>query len=431
MKIRLTLLALFCSVVLWAQNGTVSPYSYFGLGDFRSKATVENRMMGGISMLGDSIHINLQNPAAYGALRLTTYAVGAHHKAVRFSSTTEEATEEISDRGKVTNLDYLILAFPITTKSAVAFGIMPFSNVGYDLFKSSLDVNQAEVTTSFRGSGGINRVYLAAGHQLLDGLSIGAAAHYNFGTITYDRFQSVTDVQLGTFDQREVTIGGFDVNFSLIANRSIELKGKKYRIHSMLNHELTMNLDASNTQTFGSFQTLNGAFRERIEVDLGTLAETTVVIPSKTTVGLGFGQDRKWFAGAEFSTQDMSAFKNEFLAVNNASYKEASEIKLGGYYIPNYTALNGIYNRITYRAGFRFENTGLLVEGREVQNTVLSLGFGMPIGSTASDRFSNLNVGFEFGKRSTSGDSLIDENYLGVNVGLSLNDRWFVKRRIN
>ena len=123
MKLRLTLLAIFTSVVLWGQNGTVSPYSYFGLGDFRAKSTVENRMMGGLSMLGDSIHINLQNPAAYGALRLTTYAVGGHNKNYRFKSPNETGNEDISDRGRVTNLDYLVLAFPLSPKSSLAFGI--------------------------------------------------------------------------------------------------------------------------------------------------------------------------------------------------------------------------------------------------------------------------------------------------------------------
>ncbi len=127
----------------------------------------------------------------------------------------------------------------------------------------------------------------------------------------------------------------------------------------------------------------------------------------------------------------MSQFRNDFLAVNNATYTAASTLKIGGYFIPDYTAINGIYNRITYRAGFRMENTGLLIDGDELQNKVVSLGFGMPIGSTANDRFSNLNIGFEFGKRGTSTSALVDEHYFGLNVGLSLNDRWFVKRRIN
>jgi len=331
----------------------------------------------------------------------------------------------------VTNLDYLVLAFPLSPKSSFAFGIMPFSNVGYDLFKTSLNANQDEVSTSYRGSGGINRVYLATGYQPTEGLSFGIAAHYNFGNLAYDRYQSIDAVQLGTFDQREVTISGFDFTLSAIADRKVKLGAKEYRFHAMFNRELQMNLNASNTQTLGTFQTANGATRERLDVNLGTLAETTVEVPSKTTLGLGIGKDRSWFAGLEYSSQDMSQFRNDFLAVNNATYTAASTLKVGGYYIPDYAAINGIYNRITYRAGFRMENTGLLIEGDELQNKVVSLGFGMPIGSTANDRFSNLNIGLELGKRGTSTSTLVDEHYFGLNVGLSLNDRWFVKRRIN
>jgi hypothetical protein len=431
MKLRFTLIAILTSVVLWGQNGTVSPYSYFGLGDFRTKSTVENRMMGGLSMLGDSIHINLQNPAAYGSLRLTTYAVGAHNKNYTFKSATETATEEISDRGRVTNIDYLVLAFPLSSASSFAFGIMPFSNVGYDLFKTSLNINQNEVRTSYRGSGGVNRVYLATGIEPIDGVSFGVAAHYNFGNLAYDRYQSIDGVQLGTFDQREVNISGFDLTISVIADRKIDLGEKEYRLHAMLNRELQMNLNASNSQSLGTFQTTNGATRERLDVDLGFLTETTIKVPSKTTLGLGVGKDRNWFVGVEYSSQDMGQFENDFLAVNNATYINASTLKLGGYYIPDYTALNGIYKRVTYRAGFRIEKTGLLIEGDELQNKVVSLGFGIPIGSTANDRFSNLNIGLELGKRGTSTSLLIDEHYFGVNIGLSLNDRWFIKRRIN
>ena len=331
----------------------------------------------------------------------------------------------------MTNLDYLVLAFPLSPKSSFAFGIMPLSNVGYNLFKTSLNANQDEVSISYRGSGGINRVYLATGFQPTEGLSFGIAAHYNFGDLAYDRYQSIDAVQLGTFDQREVTISGFDFTLSAIADRKLKLGAKEYRFHAMFNHELQMNLNASNTQTLGTFQTANGATRERLDMNLGTLAETTVEVPSKTTLGLGIGKDRSWFAGLEYSSQDMSQFRNDFLAVNNATYTAASTLKVGGYYIPDYASITGIYNRITYRAGFRMENTGLLIEGDELQNKVVSLGFGMPIGSTANDRFSNLNIGLEIGKRGTSTSTLVDEHYFGLNVGLSLNDRWFVKRRIN
>ncbi|MGC1516936.1 MAG: hypothetical protein WA810_15285, partial [Maribacter sp.] len=55
---------------IYAQNGTVSPYSFFGIGDLTSTSTVENQMMGGIAVFADSIHISLKNPAAFSELGL-------------------------------------------------------------------------------------------------------------------------------------------------------------------------------------------------------------------------------------------------------------------------------------------------------------------------------------------------------------------------
>jgi hypothetical protein len=67
---------LLLSLVSFAQEGTASPYSYYGIGDIRFKGTVENQSMGGLRLFSDSIHVSLRNPAAYGRLKLTTYTVG-------------------------------------------------------------------------------------------------------------------------------------------------------------------------------------------------------------------------------------------------------------------------------------------------------------------------------------------------------------------
>jgi long-subunit fatty acid transport protein len=66
---------LLLSLVSFAQEGTSSPYSYYGIGDVRFK-TVENRSMAGIAVEQDSIHINLQNPASFANLKFTTFALG-------------------------------------------------------------------------------------------------------------------------------------------------------------------------------------------------------------------------------------------------------------------------------------------------------------------------------------------------------------------
>ena len=96
-------------------------------------------------------------------------------------------------------------------------------------------------------------------------------------------------------------------------------------------------------------------------IDLGALENSVVEIPSRTVLGLGLSDPFHWFIGAEYTTQDMSAFRNEFVEPSNSSYEQASMLSVGGYYIPKYNALNGILNRVTYRAGLRFEDTGLRV----------------------------------------------------------------------
>jgi hypothetical protein len=48
----------------FAQQGTSSPYSYYGIGDVRYKGTAEMRD-GRIAVEQDSIHLNMDNPASY------------------------------------------------------------------------------------------------------------------------------------------------------------------------------------------------------------------------------------------------------------------------------------------------------------------------------------------------------------------------------
>ena len=101
---------------LYGQNGTVSPYSYFGVGDLRSGSTIENQMMGGLSLYTDSNHLTLKNPAGYGKLRLTTYTAGLSHQEISLNSFTEQ------EKSSVTNLEYLAIGFPLGPKISAGFG---------------------------------------------------------------------------------------------------------------------------------------------------------------------------------------------------------------------------------------------------------------------------------------------------------------------
>jgi len=72
----------------------------------------------------------------------------------------------------------------------------------------------------------------------------------------------------------------------------------------------------------------------------------------------------------------------------------------------------------------RFEQTGINIEGQDINEFGISFGVGLPAGKL----FSNINVGLELGRRGTTDFGLVQENFFNAFLSLSLNDRWFEKR---
>jgi len=420
--VRKFLIAIFCVAAhgIFAQNGTISPYSYFGIGDLRNSGTVENRMMGGLGMYADSIHVNLNNPAAYSKLKFTTYTAGTSHTQFRLEDFNEK------QNASITNLDYLSIGFPIAKNAGVGFGLMPLSSVGYSLTDEDTNNDGQRVINVFTGEDGLNRIYLSFGFEPVKNVGIGATANFNFGTLKYRRIQSVEGVQFGTLDNRESRISGYDFNYALNYTPTIK---DKYTLYVSARINAQGNLTSKNAERLGSFSLVTGQDIEVIDVDLdaSNLRNTELKIPTRTTLGLGFGEKNKWFVGGEYSFQKFGDFENRFLGLENVVYKDAGTYSLGGHFTPEHVSLSSYFKRITYRAGLRYDVSGLEVNEKEINNFGITFGFGLPLGYNLS----NLNVGLELGKRGTTDKNLIKENYLKINVGLSLNDKWFEKRKIN
>ena len=420
-------IAYFTLMGLYAQDGSISPYSYFGLGDIRVSNTVENQTMGGIGVYGDSIHINMSNPAAYSKLGvqgrdnfgITTYTAGVSHERLQFKSFTEE------ENSSVTNLDYLALGLSLKKGLGLGFGIRPYTSVGYN-FEDLTGTEGSRILNQFSGEGGLTKVYASVGYELIKDLSLGLTVNYNFGTINSERVQSTENVQFGAKDTRSSRISGYDLNYALSYTPVID---KNHTLFTSVRVNTQANLSARNTRQIGSFSLTTNQDIELIEVNLEAqgLKDTAVKIPTTATLGLGYGENLKWFLGVEYSLQQLEGLSNEFLAIDNLVYADASTIALGGFYIPDRGSFESYLKRVTYRAGIRHENTGMVVNDKEIKNLGITFGFGLPLGVGPS----NLNLGFELGRRGTSAADLIEESYFKINVGLSLNDQWFQKRKIN
>ena len=420
--VKKTIVVIICLVAVgaYAQNGTVSPYSYFGIGHLRSAETVESQTMGGLSMYADSIHVNLRNPAAYSELALTAYVAGLSYKELSLKSFTDK------QRTSTTNLDYLSLGFKLKKGFGLGFGLIPYSSVNYVIRSKSKNSNGKTVSNLISGNGGINKVYLSLGYKVFKNFSVGITANYNFGMIENESLQNVEDVQLSIFNKKKSRIGGADFNFAV--NYTPPIKDK-YTLYTSVIVNSQGNLVSKNSQRTGSVLPETGKdIAADVDLNAEGLKNTDLKIPATTILGIGFGKNKKWLIGMEYSFQALSSFENKFFRKSNLRYKDASTVAFGGYYVPNYASFTSYFKRVTYRAGIKYTESGMVANNKEINNFGITFGVGLPLGGS----FSNINLGFELGEKGTIDASLIEESYFKVSVGLSLNDaNWFRKRTIN
>lgn len=407
--LALTLLATF---VVSAQEGTSSPYSFYGLGDVKFRGTHDVRSMGGLGIAYDSIHINLLNPATYSRLKITNFIVGGTSTFNNFSN------EEKRETAQRTSIDYLAVGLPLGSKFGATFGLMPYSSVGYKIQNSDTTLRSSRYT----GDGGVNRAFAGIGYNFSNSLSVGLDLQYNFGSIETETAIFIPNVILGSRERNKSNIRGLSTNFAILYRKNLT---DKLEFSSTLGYAPQSNLDSENTRNIATISyNINGTEIVNDNDDL-PVSNTKLVIPAKYTLGTGLGNSKKWFVGLEYTYQENSNLGNRFEDINNATFENSQKIVLGGYFIPKYNSYSSYWNRVNYRAGLRYENTGLVVNSKEINDYGINFGLGLPVGG----KFSNINVGFEYGKKGTIYNNLIEENYFNLSVGLSLNDLWFEKRK--
>lgn len=404
---------LLLSLVSFAQDGTASPYSFYGIGDVRFKGTVETRSMAGIAIEPDSIHINLQNPAGFANLKLTTFSIGGTYKTTKLKTSNESAS------ARRTTLDYLAIGLPIG-KLGFGFGLIPYSSVGYKIQVVTTDATQN--SKRFNGTGGLNKAFLGFGYQLAKNLSIGLDAQYNFGKIETNNLEFRPFVPIGSRELNTAELSGVNFDLGLLYQYKIN---KKTTFYSSLTYSPESTLVSQNTRNISTVR-YNASFDIQVVDELeNEKNKTNLKLPSKISLGAGIGQSRKWLLGAEITLQNEGGLANNYNAIANATYEKATKFSLGGYFIPNYNSFTSYAKRIVYRGGLKYEKTGLIINSESINDIGLTLGLGLPLTGT----FSNVNIGFELGKKGTTTANLVQENYANLSFSFSFNDKWFVKRK--
>jgi hypothetical protein len=307
------------------------------------------------------------------------------------------------------------------------------SSVGYSLSNSIIEDNgDISEITLFSGDGGVNRIYGSFGIKVYKELSLGFEADFKFGTVDNSITSERVDVALATKYNESTTVRGGSVTFG--AQYKKELKNKLV-LSGGATLKMGNDLKVSGDESLYSFSRTGTG----IEFSRDTISQSNIngnyKLPLKTILGAGIGSLDKWYVGVEYENQN-AIETTGFLNTTNAAFRygESNRVSLGGYYLPKVNSISSYWERVTYRAGVRLEKTGLLVDGSEpytnftsVDDFGISFGLGLPL-----KQLSTINMGFEFGKRGTTANNLIKENYFNFRLSLSLTDtNWFQKRKID
>ena len=416
-----TLCALLLTMVTGmaiAQNNTNSPYTRYGYGDLSDQSFGNRKAMGGIAFgLRDGAQINPLNPASYTAIDSLTFL---------FEGGVSLQNMNISGSGvklnaKNSSFDYLAMQFRLHPRIAMSIGLLPFSNVGYSVSDSKVD-NGVSQTRSFTGDGGLHQLYGGIGVKVLKNLSLGVNASYFWGDITRTRtiIYPATSESYSYIQQMGVSISDYKLDF-----------GTQYTLDFNKKHSMTIGA------VFSPKHKLNNDYTVTTQVSTtnSNNLDATLELPNTFGVGFTYNYDKRLTVGADYSLQQWSKTKFGVNTSDDAvredfnetyTYCNRHKVSVGAEYIPNLMGRSYL-SHIKYRLGAYYTTPYYKIGGKEATREYgVTAGFGLPVPRSRSI----LSISGQFVRISGQESAFVNENIFRVSIGLTFNERWFFKRRV-
>ena len=415
----------------FAQSGTNSPYSQFGLGTIAERASGPGRGMNG---LGIAYHehnqVNALNPASYSALDSLAFIfdIGLSGQLTNF----EEKGKRVN--AKNANFEYAVAGFRLARHFGVSFGVLPYTTVGYG-YSISEKISSSDkdlFITSYSGKGGLHEAYLGFGWEPFKGISFGVNGGYLWGGYDRSVTNTYSDSYVNTLSKiysADVRALKFDFGVQLSARLSSKDRltlGATYGLGRKVGGKPTCKVISYNPQSVVS-DTVSYPSDGNLELK----------IPTTIGVGLMWYSNGRVKVGADYTFQKWSDVATpEYSVVNgvadyrlsNDLYKDRHKISLGTEICPGGESSRNFFGRVRYRAGVSYATPYLKINGEDGPKEMsASVGFGIPL-FHAWDRPSILNISVQYVRQDSK--TFITENTFRINIGLTFNERWFDKWKV-
>ena len=414
------LLAMFSQGYLLAQS-TYSTYSILGVGDYIDPAVPAAMGMGGLGISNASYwYLNNTNPALLYYNRVALFSAGI---LAETKNITQQGFEPVSAGSG--NLNHLAMSFPLSrNKWSFSLGIQPYSSVNYAFVYDGFTTNSTAADNSLilnEGSGGITSLNFAAGGLIFKGLSVGVKASYLFSGYE-KKFSSVANAAfpsyIALYLQRQ-SVNDFTLGF-----------GMAYK-HKIGDHQLGLGLiyDLKTAANGTEFVRIEQRNLSNVIIFSDTLAnnvDNVLNLPANLGLGISYGKPNKWMVGFDFKTQDWTNLDVPASA-SPQKFTKSRKYVLGGEYTPNYLDVKSYLKRVTFRAGFTYEEKPYWLADTQIKEFGINFGWTLPVSS-----FSGLDFGLMIGNRGTTDNNLVREDFFKVYFGATFNDnRWFIRPKFN
>jgi hypothetical protein len=312
------------------------------------------------------------------------------------------------------------MGIPLGKHAGMALGLQPQTRVFYNNVDSTNLPGIGQTASIYNGEGGLNYAFIG-GAGKVGGFSFGANFGYMFGNIRNTSRLVNTDSSrvLGSDFSTFTRYGGIYYKLGI-------------QYHDSLANGLHLRLGATaalNQNIGGERETYSSTFQVLSAVELrdtayrGNGVSGNLRIPATYSLGAQLG-GANWSIGAEAYRTDWKNYSN-YEVRDSALRQQSYRFNVGGEFIPDPLSVNSYFSRVTYRAGVYYGTDYLTLRNTDLNYYGVTLGASFPF----RRGYDKIHTALEYGRRGTESNGLVSMNYFRVHLGISLNDRWFIKRR--
>ena len=410
---------IFISLLLLNYIHAQSVFNAYGLGLSKSGHYTATSGAGSIGLV-PTFHpgVSLDNPATWPGLKFTYISGSYNSRSV--------ALDNKNDITYGNGLDKIQFVIPIQDRYAIGVSLKLVNNHNsyFKTDSSTFDFQGKNLITNkeFRSGGGLLAGSFGVSFPMNEKMGLGFSVDRLFGSSRDEHSLVLNDIHYRMFNIRTYSGTVMNLNFAgnfyndndliVLAFARISMTGKPV---SGTLYQFDLFEDRNDNYTYDPDD-----YPATVNVD--TIEVSDIYAPNSFSFGLnaGFRNDLNIFGEFQIWSDEASSANYESIYTDQIGSKThfgGGIVKFGN------IGARAWQDKLTFRLGAFKESYGLKYSGKTINENGITMGIGFKFAVTGNQ----LDFSYRTGSRSINGDykELVKE----FNIGLSLGDVWFLRRR--